>query len=385
MSGKKLNVLFLTKWYPNKLDIQLGVFVRKHAKAAGLFNNVSLIYLFAAPELTGKYSVKFSQEHGFNEYIVLFKKNTSIFGGLINPLRYFIVSLKVIKQVEKAHGKIDLIQANMLTRSGFIAWWQYVTKGIPYVVMEHWTGYSSGKYLKQSFLKKLLGKFIVKRSQKVMVVSRALKEQMLKLGFENSFDVIPNVIENIELAKKEKEDVIKILTVADQYDAHKNISGILQLAKKISNDPKLKFHWDIIGGGPDEYKLREMANQMNLNQYVSFHGRQTNEYVYEQYKKADFVVINSRLETFSVVAAEALVNGKPIVTTICGGPEEFVTKAQGILIKKDDPELLEMAVRKMMMEYDHFDPVALNSYAMNLFSYKKIGEQFNSLYQEAMK
>ena len=86
-----------------------------------------------------------------------------------------------------------------------------------------------------------------------------------------------------------------------------------------------------------------------------------------------------------MVAAEALVNGKPLVTTICGGPEEFVTESQGILIKKDDPELLEMAVRKMMKEYDQFDPVALNAYAMNLFSYKKIGKQFNRLYEEAIK
>ncbi|MCK6650429.1 MAG: glycosyltransferase, partial [Bacteroidia bacterium] len=202
MSGKKLNVLFLTKWYPNKLDIQLGVFVRKHAKAAGLFNNVSLIYLFADTELSEKYSVKFSKENGFNEYIVLFKKNTSILGGLINPIRYFIVCLKVIKQVKKEHGKIDLIQANMLTRSAFIAWWHCFTQGVPYIIMEHWTGYSSGKYLKQSFLKKLLGKFIVKRSQKVVVVSHALKKQMQELGFENSFEVIPNVIENIVPEKK---------------------------------------------------------------------------------------------------------------------------------------------------------------------------------------
>ena len=29
----RYNILFLTKWYPNKFDPQLGVFVRKHAKA----------------------------------------------------------------------------------------------------------------------------------------------------------------------------------------------------------------------------------------------------------------------------------------------------------------------------------------------------------------
>lgn len=46
--------------------------------------------------------------------------------------------------------------------------------------------------------------------------------------------------------------------------------------------------------------------------------------------ECDFFVLNSNFETFSVVTAEALAYGKPVIATRCGGPEEFVNKIMGI-------------------------------------------------------
>ena len=33
----RYNILFLTKWYPNKFDQQLAIYVRKHAKAVNAY------------------------------------------------------------------------------------------------------------------------------------------------------------------------------------------------------------------------------------------------------------------------------------------------------------------------------------------------------------
>jgi hypothetical protein len=37
---ERLKVLFITAWYPTKEHPVVGVFVREHAKAIGLYDNV---------------------------------------------------------------------------------------------------------------------------------------------------------------------------------------------------------------------------------------------------------------------------------------------------------------------------------------------------------
>jgi len=383
---KRYHVLFLTKWYPNKHDVQLGVFVRKHAKAAAEYANISLIYVFADDELSSTYALKKTSENGFLEVYSFYKKSNYFIKFFVNPLRYLIANLKAIKEVKKQVNKIDLIQVNVLTRPGFIALLLYCFNKIPYIIVEHWTGYASGKFQSQSFIKKYIVKLIVNKSKAVIVVSKSLKDKMLNLGLSNKYTIIPNVIENVNLIERKEEEVIRILTVADLYDLHKNISGVLNAVAKIAFEKKYKIEYHIIGGGPDEELLKQKANDLGLvNNIVFFHGRKTNEYVYDFYKKIDFVIINSRLETFSVVAAEAIVNGKPIITTICGGPEEFISENQGILIEKDNPQELEKAILLMIEKYKNYDSKALNEYAMSKFSYHEIGKQFFDQYTTILK
>jgi len=383
---KEQTILFLTKWYPNKHDVQLGVFVRKHAKASAEYCNVSLIYVFADDEINTTYLLKKNEDHGFLEINSFFKKSNSVFKFLINPIRYLFANLKAIKVVEKEMGKIDLVQVNVLTRPGVIAVLMYCFSRIPYIVVEHWTGYASGKFQSQSFIKRCISTYIVSKAKAVVVVSKSLKDKMLELGLKNKYVVIPNVIENVCLQKKRDSDVIKILTVADLYDLHKNISDVLSVISKIINETDYKIEYHVIGGGPDEFILREKSDKLGLtNRVVFFHGRQTNEFVYEFYKEIDFVIINSRLETFSVVATEAIVNGKPLITTVCGGPEEFITEKQGVLIEKDNVEELKKAILFMLHNYKMYNAEALNEYAMSKFSYHIIGKQFYDLYNDIIK
>ena len=46
-----MNVLFLSKWYPNKYDAMAGLFVRKHAQAAARVCDVTVMYVFTDPRI----------------------------------------------------------------------------------------------------------------------------------------------------------------------------------------------------------------------------------------------------------------------------------------------------------------------------------------------
>src|SRR3990170_4950612 len=114
----RYNILFLTKWYPNKFDPQLGVFVKKHAKAVSEYCNVGVLYACADDNIDTVYKTVTSDRDGWIEIIVYYKKNASILKSIINFYRYFNANKIGIREVQKTIGVIDLIHVNVLNRPG---------------------------------------------------------------------------------------------------------------------------------------------------------------------------------------------------------------------------------------------------------------------------
>lgn len=92
--------------------------------------------------------------------------------------------------------------------------------------------------------------------------------------------------------------------------------------------------------------LMEIARGLGvLNTFVIFEGLKSNQEVYSYLLRCDFLVMNSRFETFSLICCEAMSCGKPVLATRCGGPQEFVDDKTGILIDVDDDVALEKNFR----------------------------------------
>ena len=97
-------------------------------------------------------------------------------------------------------------------------------------------------------------------------------------------------------------------------------------------------------------------------------------------RNADFFILNSTDENFAVVCAEALSSGIPVLSTCCGGPEEFINRDVGILIPQGNkPELLR-AISCLLDTSDTYDPCMLHTYIRNKFGYDTVGKQFFALY-----
>lgn len=383
--SKLYTILFLTKWYPNRNDPQLGVFVQKHAKAVSQQNcNVILLYVYSDSGLNTNYELNQQTKNGFLEISVCYKKNNSPFKFFVNFYRYLNSYTIGFKTINKKTKHINLIHVNILNRPGMVALFLNKTKGIPYIITEHWGGYITGDFAKLSYIKKWIAKLIISNAKAITVVSSVLKNKMQELGLKNNYTVIPNIIEHVVVSDENKviDSKIKILTIADLVDDVKNISGIIK-AVAITSLKDATFEYHILGDGPDKDSLIELADSLNLtNRIIFFHGKQANEFVYNFLQKINFVIINSNSETFSIVAAEALACGKPVITTTCGGPQEFITAEQGILIPPNDSIQLEKAIQYMLLNFKKYNPKNLSNYAAGKFSYEKIGAQFIEVYDK---
>ncbi|MEI6576122.1 MAG: glycosyltransferase [Bacteroidota bacterium] len=387
MTTENTYILHLPHWYPSDDDEQFGVFTQKHIRSSlPYFQNV-VIYVDGVDYKVRQPEVSFKSNQGIDEYVVHYHKlRNKGFGGKLKNIRNYYKGFRLAwESVKRDHGKPALVNVHVLLRPGLMALLLKVFNGIPYVITEHWTGYASGVYSQKSFIYRYLCRLCLRRSSGLGVVSARLQESMNKqeLIHPNTV-VIPNVIDNFPIPKPPKtHGKAVILTVADLADRNKNISGSLYAMKELTS---LGFDFDfhIVGGGHDEESLKNLTIKLELTDKVNFHGRQSNQYVLDLLPSIDFMLVNSRVETFSVVSAEALACGKPVVVTKSGGPEAFVNNDCGVVIDTDDEESLVFALEDMIKHYSVYKPHKMQEHIQGLFNEEIIGNAWKEFYNTCL-
>jgi len=99
----------------------------------------------------------------------------------------------------------------------------------------------------------------------------------------------------------------------------------------------------IVGGGPLDLSLRKLANELGLNDSVTFFGEQT--YVSPFMRAADLFVSASITEGLPVSLLEAMSVGLPAVVTDVGGMSEIARLSGAVtLVPSSDPEGMAAAL-----------------------------------------
>lgn len=386
----KGGVLYIPRWFPSELDPQLGVFVAKHAQAVAASIPVAVLYAVPDPGAKSKYRIQSQHTQGVYTLVNYYRPARQ--GHLLHPLLaawcYYKAAVMGWRHIVGEWGTPEVLHAHVLLRPVVLAALISLRWKIPYVVTEHWTGYVFGFFQRKPAWYRFLARFLVRRASCLTVVSESLRKAMIDNGFRHPcFRIVPNVVEvdgNCEERSLGKERPL-MLTVADLVERNKDVSGVLRaLHALVGKGHDIEYH--IIGGGEDQDFLRTLAQDLSLlNRHVFFHGRRDNAYVLQFIRKCDFMVTNSRVETFSVATAEALACGKPVIATICGGPEFFVDESNGILIEPGNQAQLEDAIVYMLSHYQDYDRRKLRSSIEAQFSPEAVSRQFVQVYQEAMK
>lgn len=101
----------------------------------------------------------------------------------------------------------------------------------------------------------------------------------------------------------------------------------------------------LVGDGPDRPSLESQARQLHVADDVLFWGHDPNPW--RLMARAAVIAVTSPAEGFSLVAAEALCIGTPIVATDCGGPREVLADGRfGTLVPVGDRAALTGALRR---------------------------------------
>lgn len=186
---------------------------------------------------------------------------------------------------------------------------------------------------------------------RVVCVSETVKRSFHKvIGSKTDSHILYNVNDETDILHKaevfelDKPESVTFLTVG-RLSYEKGNDRLLDACKMLK-DAGYAFKLWLVGDGPERDKLMKQASDFGLNDHVSFLGFQTNPYPYM--KSADVIVTPSRYEGFSTVVTEAMILGKPVVTTPCSGMDELLGDNEFGLITEDSAEGIYQGMKRML-------------------------------------
>jgi glycosyltransferase involved in cell wall biosynthesis len=110
------------------------------------------------------------------------------------------------------------------------------------------------------------------------------------------------------------------------------------LAVRALVDRGFDVHYEILGGGEDEERLRFAIHDLQLAGHVSMVGRKSSSEVRAALERADVYVLPSVSEGLSNAALEAMAMELPVVAATAGGMAEAITDGvDGMLVPPRDP------------------------------------------------
>jgi glycosyltransferase involved in cell wall biosynthesis len=375
-----LNIWIFPKWYINRTDPQMGVFIRKHAIAIAQKNRVSVLYVHSLDDIADDRETEINSENNLLEVRVYYKKSHSIAARIFNLIRYIKAFRHGVKILKQHHPSPNVIIAYILLRPALMAWYYSKRMRASFVVSEQWSGYVTGQYSKKSSLVKKLTRVIVRNADALTCVSAFLLDGMKKNKLVNSNShITSNTIEITSVPIKNNNPKPYVLIVADLVDEIKNISSVIRMVAAIRSSESFELH--IVGHGRDEQKLKKLVTDLNIDDIVFFEGVKSNSEVYDYLKRCDFLVMNSRFETFSLICAEAMSCGKPVLATRCGGPNDFVSEETGVLIEPGNDFELQTEFLKMIKVFPSYDQSKIMEHARKLFSADVVAGSFEQVFK----
>jgi len=384
LAQKKLQVLFLTNWYPNQDNPVEGIHVQEIIRAVSIYHSVAVIHNCGAdPKLDQPWKIEQQKTSSLTRGLRTYQFR---YRSYPNPRTNFILSawflLQAVRWIKKNDWKPDILHAHVY-HVGIVAAFIGKIMQIPVVISEHSSKFPRDRLSRFGLL---VARTAFRLAKVVAPVSTALKDAIINSGIRGNFQVIPNVVDDeIFFFKiKNRKPNLRFLYIGllDLSD-NKGISILFQALKQYLQKDN-NWQLDIIGDGPGREKYQEMVLGSDLSDKITFHGMKSKPEIASFMGEADLFILPSIKETFSVVTAEALATGTPVLVTKCGGPEDYVNQTNGILVEASDPGALYDGLLRSIESLDSYDNEQIASDALQRFSPHVIGEQYTKIYHDVL-
>jgi glycosyltransferase involved in cell wall biosynthesis len=160
---------------------------------------------------------------------------------------------------------------------------------------------------------------------------------------------------------------------AGRMELNKGVFGLLDIARQFAGAGQSDVEFDLCGDGSQLQTLRQAAIDAGVADRFRCHGHSTKPFMSEMYQRCHVVIVPTTsdfVEGFNKVVAEAVLAGRPVITSsVCPAleyvreavlevpPDDIAAYGQAIVQLKSDPQLYEkMRVASASVRRQFYDP-----------------------------
>lgn len=166
-------------------------------------------------------------------------------------------------------------------------------------------------------------RFMIEKSDGVTSISDYLRAETNQVfGIERPIEVIPNFVNCIQYQPRPSphEGRPRLIHISN-FRPVKRVTDCIRVLAAVRREIDAEL-W-MAGDGPDRSAAEQLAHELGISAHVRFLGKQN--HIERLLPETDVLLLPSRLESFGLVALEAMACGVVPVATCAGGLVEVVT------------------------------------------------------------
>lgn len=388
MSRKK--ILWLPSWYPNKTAPFNGDFIKRHAEAVSLYDDIQVIYVVKDTDgvITKDIHIEEFENEGLSEKIIYYYTQSSI-SSLVNKYfsekKYRKLYKEAVSGYIKKSGTPELTHVHVGMKAGAIALWLKKEMKVPYIISEHWSGFldeATDKISDQPFYIQSIWKKVIEASDGVSAVSKYLARAIEKKYKIDKVEIIPNVVDTrIFYPGANNSNACTFIHISGLEEL-KNVNQIIKaifIVAKTYPDVMLSVF------GSENSELKKLVKEMGLDKNIQFHREIPQDQLAGHLRQSMALILYSSYETFGCVIIEANACGIPVVVSDIPVFHETVAEGvNGVFAQVNNAEALAIKMIEILPNRSSFDNKIIAGESAK-YSYEKIGQCFSGWYKKILK
>jgi glycosyltransferase involved in cell wall biosynthesis len=221
-------------------------------------------------------------------------------------------------------------------------------------------------------------KFLYNKLDAIVCQSNDIKKDLKhELGIKESKLITINnpitQIEHLSISKTECSDLINFITIG-RLSEEKGHERILKGLAKVKN---YSYLYTIIGSGPLELKIKDLANELGILDKIKFIAHTSK--VLDFLSKSDYFIQGSYVEGFPNAVLESCSVGTPVLAFNCpGGTKEIIEDGiNGVLSVSEDDFAKTL---QSLNEIPVFKRAIIQASVLTKFSSQKIIKEYENLF-----
>ncbi len=346
-----------------------------------LFANTKICFCNELKSFEDKEIYNLKKSFSFTKFNSRIKENFLRFIEFLFGKNLIFEKIRYHKLLKNIKYDFDLIiSISSTTNSGILACLISKKLNKPYIILEHMTHYQRDNI---SIWQKKLLRYVQRSATLVAPVSEPLQLSLKKFNPAIKTEVVYNPISDEMFGNPSSRLTMHLKEFSKgsycfgAWTVWRDIKR-LDLLLDAFKDLRLKFKHPcklIVGG---KSVNDDLISRMKHDKDIMFLGPLRRDEIHALSAFIDCCVIPSDHETFGLPIAEAMSQGKPVISTNCGGVENLIDKSLGFVIKKDNKESLVNAMNLIIKKND-FSNEKIKQFANKHFSSFEIKERWSNI------